>query len=53
MVQFTNKLIKTGKLRPVMDRSCKLSEVPDAIRYLERGHARGKVTIAMDHGGDL
>ena len=34
-----------GTVRPVIDRSYPLSEVPEAIRYLEEGHARGKVVI--------
>jgi NADPH:quinone reductase-like Zn-dependent oxidoreductase len=38
-------LIETKKIAPVIDRRYKLSEVPDAIRYLEEGHARGKVVI--------
>jgi NADPH:quinone reductase-like Zn-dependent oxidoreductase len=32
---------------PVIDRTYKLSEVPEALRYLEQGHARGKVVISM------
>ena len=38
-------LVASEKLRPVIDRRYSLSEVPDAIRYLEEGHARGKVII--------
>ncbi|HEY4281928.1 MAG TPA: NAD(P)-dependent alcohol dehydrogenase [Chthoniobacterales bacterium] len=41
-------LMQTGKVTPVIDRRYKLSEVPDAIRYLEEGHARGKVVISME-----
>ena len=41
-------LMQTGKITPVIDRRYKLSEVPDAIRYLEQGHARGKVVINID-----
>ena len=40
-------LMETGKVKPVIDRQYKLSEVPDAIRYLEEGHARGKVVITL------
>jgi NADPH:quinone reductase-like Zn-dependent oxidoreductase len=40
-------LIEAGKLTPVIDRSYPLSEVPEAIRYLEEGHARGKVVITV------
>jgi len=41
-------LMQSGKVKPVIDRTYKLSEVPDAIKYLEQGHARGKVVIAAD-----
>jgi len=41
-------LMQAGKVTPVIDRSYKLSEVPAAIRYLEQGHARGKVVIAVE-----
>jgi NADPH:quinone reductase-like Zn-dependent oxidoreductase len=41
-------LMQAGKVTPVIDRSYKLSEVPAAMRYLEQGHARGKVVIALD-----
>jgi NADPH:quinone reductase-like Zn-dependent oxidoreductase len=40
-------LIESGKLTPVIDRTYPLSEVPEAIRYLEQGHARGKVVIIV------
>jgi len=39
------ELIATGKLKPVIDRTCKLDETPEAVAYLEKGHARGKVVI--------
>ena len=42
-------MMQSGKLKPVIDRTYKsLSEVPEAIRYLEEGHARGKVVITVD-----
>jgi len=41
-------MMQAGKLKPVIDRTYKLDQVPDAIRYLEEGHARGKVIIAME-----
>jgi len=42
-------MMQSGKIKPVIDRTYKsLSEVPDAIRYLEQGHARGKVVITVD-----
>jgi NADPH:quinone reductase-like Zn-dependent oxidoreductase len=41
------ELIESGKVTPVIDRTYPLSEVPEAIRYLEEGHARGKVVISV------
>jgi NADPH:quinone reductase-like Zn-dependent oxidoreductase len=40
-------LIEAGKVTPVVDRTYPLSETAEAIRYLEAGHARGKVVIAL------
>jgi NADPH:quinone reductase-like Zn-dependent oxidoreductase len=40
-------LIEAGKLTPVIDRTFPLSEAPQAIRYLEQGHARGKVVLTV------
>ena len=42
------KLLEAGKVTPVIDKRYTLSEVPEAIRYLEAGHARGKVIIILD-----
>ena len=41
------ELIISGKVTPVIDRRYRLSEVPEAIRYLEEKHARGKVVITL------
>jgi NADPH:quinone reductase-like Zn-dependent oxidoreductase len=41
-------LMQSAKVKPVIDRTYKLSEVPVAIRYLEQGHARGKVIITVE-----
>jgi NADPH:quinone reductase-like Zn-dependent oxidoreductase len=41
-------LMQTAKVSPVIDRTYKLSETADAVRYLEQGHARGKVVITVD-----
>src|SRR5215207_1903079 len=46
-LQFLKQLIEAGKLMPVIDRTYPLSEVPEAICYLEEGHARGKVVITV------
>jgi len=41
------ELIEAGKIAPVIDRTYPLTEAPQAIRYLEQGHARGKVVITV------
>jgi NADPH:quinone reductase-like Zn-dependent oxidoreductase len=41
-------LMQSGKMKPVIDRTYKLSETADALRYLEQGHARGKVVITVE-----
>ena len=42
-------LMQSGKVTPVIDRTYPLSQIAEAIRYLEQGHARGKVVITMQH----
>ena len=41
-------LMQAGKVMPVIDRRYRLSEVPAAIRYSEKGHARGKIVIDLE-----
>jgi NADPH:quinone reductase-like Zn-dependent oxidoreductase len=45
---YVADLMQSGKVTPVIDRTYKLSDLGDAIRYLEQGHARGKVVISVD-----
>jgi NADPH:quinone reductase-like Zn-dependent oxidoreductase len=45
---FLKELLEEGKVVPVIERRYPLSEVAEAIRYLEEGHARGKVIITVD-----
>ena len=44
---FMGELIEAGKVVPVIDRRYQLSEVAEAIRYLEEGHTQGKTIIAV------
>jgi len=46
-LQTLKELIEAGKVRPVIERTYPLREVPEAIRSWERGHARGKVVITV------
>ena len=40
-------LIQTGKVKPVIDRTYPFSQLPEAMQYLEEGHARGKVVLTV------
>jgi NADPH:quinone reductase-like Zn-dependent oxidoreductase len=41
-------LLQSGKMTPVIDKTYKLNQTADALRYLEQGHARGKVVINLE-----
>jgi NADPH:quinone reductase-like Zn-dependent oxidoreductase len=41
-------MVESGKLKTVIDRTYKLEQVPEAVRYVEEGHARGKVVITVE-----
>ena len=43
-------LLTAGKITSVIDRSYPLSEAPEAVRYLETGHAKGKLVITVEDG---
>ena len=42
------ELCQAGKIITVIDRRYPLSEVPEALRYLGEGHAKGKVVVRVD-----
>jgi NADPH:quinone reductase-like Zn-dependent oxidoreductase len=46
-LRVLKELVDAGKVTPVIDRTYPLSEAPEAIRYLEAGHARGKVVVTV------
>jgi NADPH:quinone reductase-like Zn-dependent oxidoreductase len=48
-LDFLEGLFEAGKVVPVIDRHYPLSEVPEALRYLEEGQALGKVVITVEH----
>jgi NADPH:quinone reductase-like Zn-dependent oxidoreductase len=41
------RLIEDGQVTPVIDQACPLTGVPQAIRHLQAGHARGKITVTI------
>ena len=45
---FMKELLEAGKVVPVIDRRYPLGETAEAIRYLEEGHAQGKVVITVE-----
>ena len=47
-LRLLSDLMQTGKVTPVIDRTYKLSETAEAMRYFEEGHARGKIVITME-----
>jgi len=50
---FMKELLEAGKVVPVIDRRYPLSEVPEAFRYVEEGHAQGKVVITVEQNGKI
>ena len=46
-------LLETGKVVPIIDRRYPLSGVAEALRYLEEGHAQGKVVITVEHSNEM
>ncbi|TDC54268.1 NAD(P)-dependent alcohol dehydrogenase [Actinomadura sp. KC345] len=46
-LRFLADLMEKGEIAPVIDRTYPFAEIPEALRYLERGHARGKVAITV------
>jgi NADPH:quinone reductase-like Zn-dependent oxidoreductase len=49
-LELLSELIEAGRLRPQIDRRYRFADTPAAIAYLEQGHARGKVVVALTAG---
>ena len=50
---FMKELLEGGKVVPVIERRYPLREVPEAIRYVEEGRARGKVVITVEQNNNI
>jgi NADPH:quinone reductase-like Zn-dependent oxidoreductase len=46
-LSFLKELMEAGKITPVIDRRYRLSETPQAIKYLGEGKAQGKIVISI------
>ncbi len=46
---FMKELLASGKVKPVIDRRYRLSDIVEALRYLGEGHAQGKIVITVEH----
>ena len=46
-IEAASQFIEAGRVAPIVDKIYPLAEIPDAMRHLEAGHARGKIAITI------
>jgi NADPH:quinone reductase-like Zn-dependent oxidoreductase len=46
---FVKELLEAGKVVPIIDKRYALSDAADALRYLEKRHAQGKIVLTVEH----
>jgi len=49
-LEFIKDLLESGMIKPVIDRQFDLSEAPEAVHYVEKGHTQGKVVLSVKPG---
>ena len=47
-LELLGQMLADGRVKPVIDRTCNLVETADAVRYVEAGHASGKVVVVVN-----
>jgi NADPH:quinone reductase-like Zn-dependent oxidoreductase len=52
-LDYMNELYETGKVKPVIDRTYRLDEVPEALRFFGEGTHKGKVVITVEDDNEF